>query len=229
MDAWSIGLVVLVVVGLGLIVFGALWDRARNRRRAAEMLAAPSRTIPSFRPDAPAPHYLSDLQARRPPSGAARRDLDDAERADLRRRVEEAGLTIGSGYASTDFVTDAGTGWAVLDAPAVLVCADPVASIRELLGVLEPMVLSGTPLVVLAPGLAPEVLGTLEVNHIQRRLTLVAVRCEDAAERERVAQACGAQLVDRADRQAGYLPPSVLGRCGRWVSTARTSHVLDPG
>ena len=71
MDAWQIGLIVLIIVGLGLVVFGALWDRARNRRRAAEMLAPPPRTIPQFRPDAPPPHYLSDLQARRPRPDAA--------------------------------------------------------------------------------------------------------------------------------------------------------------
>ena len=63
MDAWSIGLIVLIIAGLGAIIFGALWDRRRNKRRAAEMLAPPARSIPQFHPDSPAPHYLSDLQA----------------------------------------------------------------------------------------------------------------------------------------------------------------------
>lgn len=227
MDAWSLGLVALVVVGLGAIVFGALWDRARNRRRAEEMLAPPERVIPHFRPDTPAPQYLSELQARRAPATAAGPALSTGERAELGRRLEDGGsVTIGTGYASSDFVTDPTSGWAVLDEPVVLVCADPVASIRELLGVLERMVLSQTPLVVVAPDLAPEVIATLEVNRIQRRLALVVVVAPDDGERAVVARACGATPTDRSDRQAGYLPPSVLGRCVRWVSTARTSHVL---
>jgi hypothetical protein len=226
-DAWTLGLVVLVVVGLGVIVFGALWDRARNRRRAEEMLAPPERVIPHFRPDTPAPQYLSELQARRAPATAAAPALSTGERAELGRRLEDGGsVTIGTGYASSDFVTDPTSGWAVLDEPVVLVCADPVASIRELLGVLERMVLSQTPLVVVAPDLAPEVIATLEVNRIQRRLALVVVVAPDDGERAVVARACGATPTDRSDRQAGYLPPSVLGRCARWVSTVRTSHVL---
>ena len=222
------GLVVLVVVGLGVILFGALWDRARNRRRAEEMLSPPERAIPGFRPDAPTPRYLSELQARRPPADAPGTVLSEAERAQVSRQLEADGeLTIGAGYASADFVTDPASGWAVLDEPAVLVCADPVASVRELLGLLERMVLSRTPLVVVAPAMASEVLATLEVNHIQRRLLLVVVLVEDEDERTRVAQVCGATPTGRADRQAGYLPPSVLGRCARWVSTAEGSHVVS--
>ncbi|HKN43267.1 MAG TPA: hypothetical protein VJW23_05040, partial [Propionibacteriaceae bacterium] len=80
MDPWSIGLIALIVVGLAAIIFGALWDRRRNKRRAAEMLAPPARSIPRFKPDAPAPHYLSDLQARRKPDDAKASDLTQAER-----------------------------------------------------------------------------------------------------------------------------------------------------
>ena len=55
---------------------------------------------------------------------------------------------------------------------------------------------------------------------------LVVVVAPDDDERATVARACGATPTDRSDRQAGYLPPSALGRCARWVSTVRTSHVL---
>lgn len=217
---------VLVVVGLAVIVFGALWDRARNRRRAEEMLSPPERTIPQFRPDAPAPQYLSELQARRPPTSEAPPARAADERTTLQRRLRDgAHPLISRGYASTAFVTDPDDGWAVLDAPAVLVCADPVTSIRELLGLLERTALSTTPLVVVAPSMAPEVLSTLEVNHVQRRLRLLVVLAADQ-ERAVVAEACLATPAERSDRQAGYLPPTVLGRCDRWVSTARDSHVL---
>ena len=227
MDAWGLGLVVLVVVGLGVILFGAMWDRARNRRRAEEMLSPPERAIPGFRPDAPTPRYLSELQARRPPPDVPGTVLSEAERAQMTRQLDgDEGLAIRTGYASADFVTDPTSGWAVLDDPAVLVCADPVASTRELLGVLERMSLGRTPLVVVAPAMAPEVLATLEVNHIQRRLELLVVLAPEASERGAVVEACFATPTERADRQAGYVPSSVLGRCDRWVSTARASHLL---
>jgi hypothetical protein len=231
-DPWSIGLAVLVVVGLVAVVFGALWDGARNRRRAAAMLAPPERVIPHFRPDAPAPHYLSELQARRAPSTAVTAGLDADTRAEVRRQLEAgAGTGVAAGWASADFVNDADTGWAVLQDPVVLVCDDDVASLRELLGLLEQVLLSRKPLVVVAPALASDVLATLEVNRIQGLLEVVVVMVPDAAERAALARGCGATLSERADRQAGYLPSSVLGRCHRWVSTDRHSLAVsqEPG
>lgn len=225
MDPWTIGLVGLIVVGLAAILLGALSDRAKNRRRAAEMLAPPQRAIPRFAPDAPAPRYLSELQARRPASGAAG-EPNRADRETITAQLAlERTVTIKAGYASKDFVTDPGTGRSVLDAPAILVCADPVDSIRELLPVLERLVLSRTPVVVIAPALAPEVRATLEVNAIRRTMSLLAVEAGDA-DRRTVAVAAGATAVDRSDRQAGYVLPEHLGHCDRWVSTAHHSHLI---
>ncbi len=228
MDPWSVGLAVLVVVGLAAIIFGALYDRRRNQRRAAEILAPPSRVIPQFRGDAPAPHYLSELQARRPSSAPRSAGvLDTDQRAEITAQLaDNRNPTVGAGYASTDFVTDAASRWAVLEQPVVCVCADAVVSVRELLGLLERLILSRTPLVLVAPEMARDVLGTLEVNQIQQRLAVVVVLLPDAGERDRVAELCGTHPVQRSDRQAGYLPPGDLGRCDRWVSTARSSHVL---
>jgi len=217
---------VLVAAGLAAIVFGALWDRARNRRRTLEMLSPPPRAIPGFHPDAAAPHYLSELQARRPAPGPAA-GLSAAERSTVVEQLADpSSLTVAAGYASGDFVTDASSGWAVLDDPVVLVCADEVASIRELLGLLERMVLARRPLVVVAPGMVADVLATLEVNRIQRRLAVVVVLTADAADLERTATACGARLTGRSDRQAGYLPAGDLGSCPRWVSTPTSSHLV---
>jgi hypothetical protein len=225
-DPWSIGLIVLIVVGLAAIIFGALWDRRLNKRRAAEMLAPPRRTIPHFKPDAPAPHYLSDLQARRRPENAEQTDLSDAERESINQQLADPRtVSVAAGYASRDFITDSSSGWAVLEQPAVLVCADPVQTFRELLGPLEKLILTKTPLVVVAPAIAPEVLATLEVNAIQRTMPLLAVIC-DEAQLSTIAAACQALLIDRSDRQSGYLAPDQLGHCERWISTAKSSHLV---
>lgn len=226
MDPWSIGLIAVIVLGLAAITFGALWDRRRNKRRAAEMLAPPPREIPHFRPDAPAPHYLSDLQARRRPETSEPTDLTEAERKSISQQLADPHtVTVKAGYASRDFITDSASSWAVLDHPAVLVCGDSVATFRELLSPLEKLILSKTPLVVVAPAIAPEVLATLEVNTIRQTMRLLAVICDDAG-LSTTAAACQAKIIDRSDRQSGYLAPDQLGRCECWVSTATSSHLI---
>ena len=225
-DPWSIGLIVLIVVGLAAIIFGALWDRRANKRRAAEILAPPKRTIPHFNPDAPAPHYLSDLQARRRPDNAEATDLSEDERRSVSQQLADPGtVTVDAGYASRDFVTDSSSGWAVLDRPAVLVCGDPIETFRELLGTLEKLIMSRTPLIVVAPVIAPEVLATLEVNAIRQTMRLLSVICDENGART-IAAACQAVIIGRSDRQSGYLRPDQLGHCERWISTDSSSHLV---
>jgi len=225
-DSWSIGLIALIVVGLAAIIFGALWDRRRNKRRAAVMLAPPQRQIPHFKSDAPAPHYLSDLQARRRPEKAEPTDLSEAERQSISQQLADPNtVTVAAGYASRDFITDSSTGWAVLEQPAVLVCADPIETFREVLGTLEKLILGKSPLVVVAPAIAPEVLATLEVNAIRQIMRLLAVISNEAG-LSTIATACQAVIIDRSDRQSGYLMPDQLGHCGRWISTKTASHLI---
>lgn len=227
-DLWSVGLVALVVVGLTAIVYGALSDRAKNKRAAQQMLAPPRRPIPSFAPDAPAPHYLSELQARRPPPDAVGRDLSADERAAWRRRLDEpTTIRLDTGYTDAAYVTDTFTRWAVCERPRVLVCADPVQTVRELLPVLESLIVTRTPLVVVAPELAAEVRATLEVNTIQTTMPLLAVRAS-AAQRELVARACRATVLGRADLQSGYVRSSDLGEAECWLSDPRTSWIIGP-
>ena len=229
MDPWTVGLVALIVVGLGVILYGALSDRAKNRRRAEEMLSPPKREIPRFSPETPAPHYLSELQARRRPAEESPADLTAGERAEIQRQLSDPDtVSVAAGYVSADFVTDRTAGWAVLDQPRVLVCGEGVQTVRELLTVLERLILSRTPVVVVAPGFAPEVRATLEVNAIQRRMGVIAV-VAGTDQRDRIATATGASVMSRADLQASYVPVEQLGRCSRWVSDTRTSYLIRPG
>ena len=226
MDPWNIGLVAVIVIGLGLIIFGALTDRYRNKRRATAMLAPPDRPIPRFHPDAPAPHYLSDLQARRAPEDAEQTELTQPERDAIGGQLKQPEtVTIKAGYASPAFVTDQTSSWAVLENPSVLVCSDAVESFRELLGVLEKLILAKTPLVVVAPAVGPDVLATLEVNKIRQTMRVLVVTPDEAG-LYTVAKTCQATAVDRRDRQAGDVPEDRLGGCERWVSTAKASYLI---
>ena len=90
---------------------------------------------------------------------------------------------------------------------------------------LEKLILSKTPLVVVAPAIAPDVLATLEVNTIRQTMRLIAVICHEKG-LSAVAAACHAMIIDRSDRQSGYLGPDDLGHCERWISSATSSHLV---
>lgn len=227
MDPWIIGLIAVVVVGLAVILYGALSDRAKNRRRAEEMLAPPQRDIPQFTPAENKPRYLSELQARRSPDGADL-DLSVGQRAEITSALQEPStVTLPTGFLSDDFITDRPTGWAVLSRPFVLVCAEPVESFRELLGLLEKLIMSRIPLVLVAPEFAAEVRSTLEVNQLQHTMSLLAIAADDDV-RTRVVELTGAEALSRTDLQSGYVLMKHLGRCDTWVSSNKLSYVIKP-
>ncbi|GAB3915928.1 hypothetical protein GCM10011575_23200 [Microlunatus endophyticus] len=225
MDGWLIGLIALVVIGVGLIAFGAFSDRRKNRRAVAEMLSPPPRTIPSMPPDAQRPRYLSTLQAHRVTD--PRPALDDDQQRHLAGQLKAAGtVRIPVGFAAPEFITDTGSGRAVIDSPRLLVSAEPIMAIRELISVLEHMITDHTALVVVAPTLSSEVLDTLVVNHLQRMIDVVAVVTRDPIPVDTIVEATGATLVSRIDLQNGYVSDQHLGRCDRWVSDRKVSYVV---
>ena len=215
-------MIVVVALALVLTVYGALSDRAKNRRRAAEMLGPPKRDIPHLSADARAPTYVTQAQARSRPRVDQLRECAGVGLTE--RDAAPDGVEIAVGWASAEFVTEAGAREVVLDNALVLVCADGVETIRELLPPLEQALRTGQPLVVVAPMIAPEVLGTLEVNAIQGKVPGVAV-IADAAARAQVAEASGAVPVDRVDLRSGWLDAAALGHVARWTSTRTRSRV----
>lgn len=213
-----VAMVVVLALALVLTVYGALHDRTLNRRRAAEMLGPPKRDIPNLPAGARSPAYVTEAQARRRPSGSPTAPADASS-----QQGDE--IEVAVGYASADFVTRTETREAVLDDPLVLVCRDDVETVRELLPALEEALGTGSPLVVVAPAIAKEVLGTLEVNAIQGKVPGVAVLADEAVRTE-VAEASGAEPVDRTDLRSGWISPDALGHLARWTSTAKRSRLV---
>jgi hypothetical protein len=225
-DPWTVGIIAVLVIGVAVILLGALADRRKNKRAAAEMLSPPDRAIPHFAPETPAPSYLSELQARRAPTTGRTLGLSPTQREEISRRFDAPStVSVGVGMASLDFVTDKSATWAVLDDPYVLACAEPVATVREILTVLEKVLPTGHPLVVVAPALLGEVRTTLEVNAIQQTMALLGVLAE-GDDLARIVGATSATPIPRTDLLASYVSLDRLGRCQRWVSTPTTSYVL---
>ncbi|GAB3764484.1 hypothetical protein [Microlunatus parietis] len=226
MDSWILGLIVVAVIGVAVIVYGAVSDRRRRQHALDQLASPPKRDIPRFSPDSPAPHYLNDLEAHRPPENAPSTDLTEDQRTELAALIKDpATITLPVRRASAHFVTDKASGWAVLDTPRVLLCADPLHSVRELLGVLERTIAARGSLVIMAPEFAEDVRRTLEVNQIRRMLGVLAV-IGDAEALAAAAQATGATVTPVGDLRAGYVPDDALGRCARWIAEARASHVV---
>lgn len=206
-----------MTVGVAVIIFGVLWDRERNRQRAARLTRAPDRPIPGYA--GPDPHYVSGP----PPRDVTALELTPERRAALQRdlrgvRRREAGL------ASARFVTDPATGWGTIDHPLVGVCAEPVATMRELLPLLTHASQDGRAMVVVAPGYAAEVLATLVANHEHRVMRILAVTADRDALTS-LAVACAATPLSQADLQSGWAPPDALGTATSWVSSTDATWV----
>ncbi len=227
------GIVAVLVIGIAVIAYGYADDRRRTRERNAAMQAPPKRDIPGFRPEAPAPEYLSELTARRPPDEAA-----SANRPPTRPTPAAAGLerlvdaldpkaALPLGYPDAGFATDSASRRAVLTNPLVLVAADPVETLRELLPVIERARAVDRPLVLVAPAIAAPVVDTLRANLVQRHFTSLPLVTDDAALRARIATATGANQISGDDLRAGYVPPDTFGTVPAWVATKDSSWMLD--
>lgn len=227
MDGWVIGLIALLVVGVAVIAYGGISDRRKHNKAVAQLFSPPPRSIPQLSKEGDRPHYLPATVALRPPASGARSEPTDEERAAVTRQLRAQDTTaVDLGYASDAFVTDHRTHQAIVDQARVLVSAESIMSVRELISVIEHMIIDNTPLVVVAPSMAPEVLQTLEVNHIQRKLDLLVCLSADPVPVDKITDATGATLISRVDLQTGYLADADLGHCARWVSDARRSYLI---
>lgn len=222
MDWWGIG--AILVVGIGVVVYGYLDDRRRTRERNAAMEAPPKRDIPRFKPTKDAPEYLSELRARTRPETLPSTDLNALTRTDL--KAAQAGApSIAAGIPSSSFVTDVPTGWAVAAAPLVVVLADEVSTLRELLPLLERAQQAARPLVLAAPSFGAAVLETLAANTVQGKTQCVPV-VADGPQSERIASLADARPLSHSDLQAGWVPDDALGRVDTWISDRKQSWLI---
>jgi hypothetical protein len=217
-----LGIGAVLVIGVAVVAYGWLSDRTVNQHRAAQVSGPPDRVIPG-RPDGAAePTYRLEpdlLAERRYPNA-----LDESERDQLAAQLDQA-PALPHGWADEAFVTDPDTSWSVLESPIVLVAAEPVATMRELLPVLEKARGQHAALLIAAPHFADEVLATLAVNAATQQLALCAITIEPIAADE-LARHTGTYPIPRADLQAGYLPRMSLGRCDRFVAGPKRCWVL---
>src|ERR671919_764989 len=86
------------------------------------------------------------------------------------------GMRFDKGYISPYFVTDPDRMEAVLEDPYVLLVSSKISAVRDMLPVLEKVMQSGKPLVVIAEDVEGEALATLVVNKIRGTFKSAAVK-----------------------------------------------------
>jgi chaperonin GroEL len=115
------------------------------------------------------------------------------------------GMRFDKGYISPYFVTDAERMEAVLDDAYVLLVGSKISSVRDMLPVLEKVMQTGKPLVIVAEDIEGEALATLVVNKIRGTFKSAAVKAPGFGERRK------AMLQDIAILTAGQVITEEVG------------------
>jgi len=95
------------------------------------------------------------------------------------------GMQFDKGYISPYFVTDAERLEAVLDEPLILIYEKKIGSVQDLVPVLEKVVRSSRPLLIIAEDIEAEALATLVVNKLRGTLNVVAVKAPGFGDRRK--------------------------------------------
>ena len=130
--------------------------------------------------------------------------LEESKTAETYTEVVE-GMQFDRGYISPYMVTDTDKMEAVIDDAYILITDKKIASIQELLPLLEQIVQSGRKLVIVAEDVEGEALATLLVNRLRGTFTCVAVKAPGFGDRRK------AMLEDIAILTGGTVISSDLG------------------
>jgi chaperonin GroEL len=115
------------------------------------------------------------------------------------------GMRFDKGYISPYFATDMERMEAVLDDPYILLVSSKISTVRDMLPVLEKVMQSGRPLVIIAEDVEGEALATLVVNKIRGTFKSVAVKAPGFGERRK------AMLQDMAILTGGQVISEEVG------------------
>jgi chaperonin GroEL len=145
------------------------------------------------------------------------------------------GMQFDKGYISAYFVTDPERMEAVLEDAYVLIHQSKISSIQDLLPVLEKVVQTGKPLLIVAEDVDGEALSTLVVNKIRGTFNVVAVKAPGFGDRRKamlqdLAILTGGQVVaEEVGLKLDQVGLDLMGTSRRIVVTKDDTTVIDGG
>jgi chaperonin GroEL len=110
--------------------------------------------------------------------------VEEAKSLDTELDVVE-GMQFDRGYLSPYFVTDADKMKAVMEDPYILLHEKKLSNLQEMLPILEKVVQSGRPLLIIAEDIEGEALATLVVNRLRGGLKVAAVKAPGFGDRRK--------------------------------------------
>src|SRR5438067_6987501 len=143
------------------------------------------------------------------------------------------GMQFDKGYISPYMVTDQERMEAVLEDPYVLIANSKIGSVRDLLPVLEQVIQSGKPILIIAEDVEGESLATLVVNKLRGTFTGVAAKAPGSGERrkrmlEDIAILTGGEVItEEMGLKLENTQISQLGRARRIVEAKDNTTVID--
>ncbi len=143
------------------------------------------------------------------------------------------GMRFDKGYISPYFVTDTDRMEAGLEDPYILLVSSKISSVRDLVPVLEKVMQSGKPLVIIAEDIDGEALATLVVNKIRGTFKSVAVKAPGFGERRKamlqdMAILTGAQVISEdVGLKLDNTTLDLLGRAKRVIITKDETTIVE--
>ena len=143
------------------------------------------------------------------------------------------GMQFDKGYLSPYFVTDAERQEAVLDEPLIIFVNSKISAVHDLVPVLEKVMQSGKPLLIVAEDVEGEALATLVVNKIRGTFTSVAVKAPGFGERRKamlqdMAILTGAQVIsEEIGLKLESATVDLLGRARRVIVTKDDTTIIE--
>jgi chaperonin GroEL len=143
------------------------------------------------------------------------------------------GMRFDKGYISPYFVTDPERMECVLDDPYILLCASKISAVKDLLPVLEKVMQSSKPLMIIAEDVEGEALATLVVNKIRGIFRSAAVKAPGFGDRRKamlgdMAILTGAEVIsEEVGLKLENVDLSLLGRVRKVVITKDETTIVE--
>jgi chaperonin GroEL len=145
------------------------------------------------------------------------------------------GMRFDKGYVSPYFVTDPERMEAVMDDPYVLIANQKISAVRDLLPILEKVMQSGKPLLIVAEDLEGEALATIVVNKIRGTFKAAAVKAPGFGDRRKamlqdIAILTGGQVIsEEIGLKLESVTLDMLGTARKIVVTKDDTTVVEGG